>query len=175
MMLGLLMTGHAILTPILMVLVMITGDFLTMSLATDKVTPSAVPNAWRIDRLTQVSIVMGSGLLALFVAVLATGFYALQLTTGALQTLAFVVLVFGGQATLFSIREKRHLWASWPGFWIVASALLDMAITSTLALSGLVSTPLPVWLVASTWAAAFVFAFLLDAIKGVLFARIKMT
>src|SRR5271170_6895103 len=34
---GLIMTGHAILTPLLMVIVMITGDFLSMSLTTDKV------------------------------------------------------------------------------------------------------------------------------------------
>jgi hypothetical protein len=33
---GLLMTGHAVLTPMLMVIVMITGDFLSMSLTTDQ-------------------------------------------------------------------------------------------------------------------------------------------
>ena len=33
---GLIMTGHAILTPLLMVIVTITGDFLAMSLTTDK-------------------------------------------------------------------------------------------------------------------------------------------
>ena len=37
---GLIMTGHAILTPLLMVIVMITGDFLAMSLTTDNVRPS---------------------------------------------------------------------------------------------------------------------------------------
>jgi H+-transporting ATPase len=37
---GLIMTGHAILTPLLMVLIMITGDFLGMSLTTDNVRPS---------------------------------------------------------------------------------------------------------------------------------------
>jgi H+-transporting ATPase len=36
---GLIMTGHAILTPMLMVIVMITGDFLGMSLTTDNVRP----------------------------------------------------------------------------------------------------------------------------------------
>ena len=37
---GLIMTGHAILTPLLMVILMITGDFLAMSLTTDNVRPS---------------------------------------------------------------------------------------------------------------------------------------
>ena len=43
-----LMTGHAILTPLLMVLIMITGDFFGMSLTTDNVRPSAAPDAWQI-------------------------------------------------------------------------------------------------------------------------------
>jgi H+-transporting ATPase len=42
---GLVMTGHAILTPMLMVIIMLTGDFLGMSLTTDNVTPSALPDA----------------------------------------------------------------------------------------------------------------------------------
>ena len=49
---GLIVTGHAILTPLLMVIVMITGDFLSMSLTTDNVRPSPPPNAWRIGNLT---------------------------------------------------------------------------------------------------------------------------
>ena len=40
---GLVMTGHAILTPLLMVIIMITGDFLGMSLTTDNVRPSPIP------------------------------------------------------------------------------------------------------------------------------------
>ena len=42
---GLIMTGHAILTPLLMVVVMITGDFLGMSLTTDHVRPSPGPTS----------------------------------------------------------------------------------------------------------------------------------
>jgi len=40
---GLLITGHAILTPMLMVLIMIAGDFLGMSTSTDNVRPSPMP------------------------------------------------------------------------------------------------------------------------------------
>jgi H+-transporting ATPase len=56
---GLVMTGHAILTPMLMVIIMLTGDFLGMSLTTDNVTPYLLPNAWRIGNLTVVGIFMG--------------------------------------------------------------------------------------------------------------------
>ena len=47
---GLIMTGHAILTPMLMVIVMITGDFLGMSLTTDNVS-SPTPCEWRVGSL----------------------------------------------------------------------------------------------------------------------------
>src|ERR1700693_1246893 len=43
---GLVITGHAILTPMLMVIIMLTGDFLGMSLTTDNVSPSPLSNAW---------------------------------------------------------------------------------------------------------------------------------
>jgi H+-transporting ATPase len=62
---GLLITGHAVLTPMLMVLVMITGDFLSMSLTTDRVRPSETPNSWNIGRITSAAIILGvlSGIL----------------------------------------------------------------------------------------------------------------
>lgn len=41
---GLAVTGHAILTPLTMVLLMITGDFLAMLATTDNVVPSTKPN-----------------------------------------------------------------------------------------------------------------------------------
>jgi hypothetical protein len=92
---GLLMTGHAILTPLLMVLIMITGDFLGMALTTDNVRPSPAPNAWRIGNLTIAGVIMGLGELLFCTSVFAFGAYRVGLTIGALQTLAFVAIVFG--------------------------------------------------------------------------------
>src|ERR1700684_2018485 len=111
---GLLMTGHAILTPLLMVLIMITGDFLGMSLTTDNVRPSPMPNAWRIGNLTGAGVMMGSGELVFCAPVLAFGAYRMGFDIGALRTLAFIVIVFGNQATMYTNRERRHLWSSRP-------------------------------------------------------------
>ena len=99
---GLIMTGHAILTPMLMVIVMITGDFLGMSLTTDNVRPSPLPNAWRIGRLTIAGVFMGIAELVFCSAVLAIGEFGMEFKIGALRTLAFVVIVFGNQATTYS-------------------------------------------------------------------------
>ncbi|MGA2552582.1 MAG: HAD-IC family P-type ATPase [Burkholderiaceae bacterium] len=172
---GLIMTGHAVLTPLLMVLIMITGDFLGMSLTTDNVRRSARPNAWQITHLTVAGVVMGLGELALCTAVLAFGLYRLGLSLEMLRTLAFVVIVFGNQATTYANRERRWIWSSLPSSWLVASSIADIAIASILAVFGIAMAPLPVPLVFGTFAAALAFAFALDLVKVPLFARLQIT
>src|ERR1017187_4498860 len=85
---GLVMTGHAILTPMLMVVIMLTGDLLGMSLTTDNVRPSPMPNVWRIGRLTIAGVVMGSCLLLFCTAVLAVGKFRMGLGIEAVSNLA---------------------------------------------------------------------------------------
>ena len=162
---GLIMTGQAILTPLLMVLIMITGDFLGMSLTTDNVRPSPMPNAWRIGNLTAAGVIMGLGELIFCTSVLAFGAYRMGFDIGTLRTLAFVVIVFGNQATTYTNRERWHLWSSRPSLWLVLSSVADLLIASTLALGGILMTPLPAWIVAGTLAAAAVFAVILDLVK----------
>ena len=169
---GLIMTGQAILTPMLMVIVMITGDFLGMSLTTDNVRPSPLPNAWRIGRLTIAGVFMGIAELVFCTAVLAAGKFGRGFEIGPLRTLAFVVIVFGNQATTYANRERRRLWSSRPSFWLVVSSVADILIASTLAIWGIFMTPLPIVVVAGTLAATVVFAFVVDAAKGPVFRRL---
>jgi H+-transporting ATPase len=172
---GLIMTGQAILTPLLMVLIMITGDFLGMSLTTDNVRPSPTPNAWQIGILTIAGVSTGIGELAFCTSVLAFGAYRMGYDIQALRTLAFVVIVFGNQATTYTNRERRRLWSSRPSFWLVVSSVADLMIASTLAIAGIAMTPLPALIVAGTLAAAIVFAVILDLAKVPLFARLGIT
>jgi H+-transporting ATPase len=169
---GLIMTGHAILSPLLMVIVMITGDFLSMSLTTDNVRPSHNPNAWRIGKFTVAGVILGVCLLAFCTGVLAVGRFAMDLGIEPLRTLAFISLVFGSQATIYAIRERSHLWSSRPSLLLAVSSLVDIAIASTLAVAGIAMARLPVLLVAGTLAAAALFAFVLDLIKVPVFARL---
>jgi H+-transporting ATPase len=172
---GLVMTGHAILTPLLMVILMVAGDFLAMSLTTDNVDPSPLPNIWRIGNLTIAGVVIGIALLAFCTGVLAIGRFAMDLSAGALQTLTFVVLVFGSQATLYAIRQRRRMWGSRPSLWLIASSVADIVIAVILAVGGIAMTSLPVAVVAGVLAAAVVFAVVLDALKIPVFAHLRMT
>ena len=92
-----------------------------------------------------------------------------------MQTLAFVTLVFGGQAIIYAIRQRRHLWGSRPSLWLAASSFADIAIASTLALAGLAMTPLPAWVIAITFAAAAAFGVILDFVKLPVFRRLELS
>jgi len=162
---GLVLTGHAVLTPALVVLMLVTNDFLAMSLTTDRASPAPTPSRWRMRRITAAGIVMGVCKLGFSTAVLAFGKYQLGLGAGELQTLAFVTLVFGAQALLYVVRERRHLWSSKPGNWVLASSAVDIAIVSTLAISGILMEPLPWRVLAAVFAAAAGFALILDQVK----------
>ena len=169
---GLVMTGHAILTPMLMVILMITGDFLSMSLTTDNVRPSPMPNAWRIGKLTIAGVVMGGCLLLFCTAALAVGKFRLGFGIEALRTLAMVALVFGSEATLYSIRERRRLWSSRPSVWVVVSTVCDVLIISTLVTRGFAMSPLSIFVVGGTLVAAAVFAFAVDFAKVPVFKHL---
>jgi len=171
---ALIMTGHAILTPMLMVIIMITGDFLGLALTTDNVRPSLLPSAWRVGHLTIAGAFMGFSELAFCTAVLLVGQFRLGLGVQTLRTLAFVVIVFGNQATTYTNRARQHLWSTRPSLWLVLSSVVDISIAGTLATLGIAMAPLPLLVVAATLSGAVAFAFLADLVKVPVFSRLKL-
>ena len=172
---GLVMTGHAVLTPMLMVIVMITGDFLAMSLTTDRVRPSKTPNSWQIGRITCAGVLLGICFLAFSTAILAVGIYRLHLGIEALQTLSVVGIVFGSQVTTYVIRGRQHLWGLRPSILLVLSSIADILIISSLAAFGIAMAPLPIAVIAGEFAAAIAFGAILDVVKIPLFARLRIS
>jgi H+-transporting ATPase len=171
---GLVMTGHAVLTPMLMVIVMITGDFLAMSLTTDKVRPSITPNSWRIGRITTAGVMMGVCFLAFSTAILAVGKFQLHLGIESLRTLCVVGIVFGSQATMYVIRGRQHLWGLRPSALLVLSSAADVLIISTLAALGIAMAPLPIAIIACEFVAAVVFGAILDVVKIPIYGRLRI-
>jgi len=162
---GLALTGHAVMTPVLMVLMLVTNDFLAMSLTTDRASPSASPSAWHMRDITAAATTLGVCKLSFSTAVLLVAKYRLGLSLGELQTLAFVTLVFGAQALLFVVRERRHIWSSRPSSWVLAASMADVVVVSTLAGTGTLMEPLSWRVLAAVLVAAAAFALTLDQIK----------
>ncbi len=171
---GLILTKHAILTPTLMVISMITGDFLAMSSTTDNVHPSSLPNSWRIDSLTIVGIVIGLFDLAFCIGILTFGSMVMHLDIDTLRTMTLVTLTLNGQAVFYVVRERRRLWSSRPGLLVIVSSILDLSIIGTLALGGILMAPLAPAIVAGIAAAAAVLALMMDQVKVWLFSHFKM-
>ena len=168
---GLIMTGHAVLTPMLMVIVMITGDFLAMSLTTDRVRPSATPNSWNVGKITGAAVILGLCFLAFCVGIMAVGKFELRLGIEPLRTLLVVAIVYGGQATIYSLRARRHFWGLQPTMWLVLSSVADVAIITLLANRGIAMAPLSLSTLGCEFAAAALFGLILDAIKIPILSR----
>jgi len=172
---GLLMTGHAVLTPMLMIIVMITGDFLAMSLTTDRVLPSKTPNSWQIGKITSAGVILGVCFLAFCVTVLAVGEFELHLGIDALRTVSVLAIVYGSQATIYAIRGRQRFWGLRPTLWLVSSSLADVLIISILATRGIAMAPLSLTVVITELGAAVVFGLVLDCLKIPVFSRLQIS
>jgi H+-transporting ATPase len=118
---------------------------------------------------------MGTALLAFCTSILATGRFELHLGMTALQSLTFVTLVFGSQAMLYAIRQRRRMWGARPSVWLIASSVTDVLIASVLAIGGIAMTALPAVTVMGVLGAAVVFAVVMNVVKIPVFARLGIT
>ena len=115
---GLIMTGQAMLTPLLMVIVMIAGDFLAMSLTMDNVRATRRAECMADRRIDDRRFILGSAWWFLLCGA-PVGTFVMVSPLPALQTLAFVTLVFGSQAMIYAIRGRPHLWSVRPSLcWL---------------------------------------------------------
>jgi H+-transporting ATPase len=96
---------------------------------------------------------------------LAAGKYWLGLGVEGLRTLAFLVIVFGNQATTYTNRTRQRLWSIRPGAWLVRSSIADLLIASTLANRGIAMTPLPALVMGGAFAGAILLALVADMVK----------
>lgn len=136
-----------------MVLMMMTNDFLAMSLTTDRASRGTLPSCWRMRSITAAAVVLSACKLGFSTNVVVFGRDWLGLGQKQLQTLAFVTLVLGAQAVLYVVRERRPMWSSKPSKWVLVASAADIAIVSVLALSGTLMAPLP-WAILAAVAAA---------------------
>jgi H+-transporting ATPase len=117
---------------------------------------------------------MGVSELMFCTAVLAIGKFRLGLEVETLRTLAFVVIVFGNQATMYTNRTRQHLWSTRPSLWVVLSSVSDLLIASTLANRGIAMAPLPLLAMGGTLIGAVGFALVVDIVKVPVFNRLKI-
>ena len=163
---GVVVTKHLIITPLLIVLLLFTNDFVTMSIATDRVSFSQTPDRWPVRKLVGAGLLLGGLVLTFSLSIFAVGRWLLHLPLVQLQTVVFVTLVFTGQATVYLIRERKHFWHSLPSRWMLLASALDIAVVTLLATEGVLMSAIPVTLVLEILGCCVVFFFGLDALKA---------
>ncbi len=162
---GLILAHTFVTTPLLMVLLLFTNDFVTMSLATDRVVASPLPNRWNVRTIVLAATLIALPILALSFTIFGYASAVLHLPLSQLQTLLFVMLVFSGQGTIYLVRERRAFWSSRPSKWMLIGTLTDVVVVALLATQGILMTPIPAVLVAELLAIIVVFLILLDVAK----------
>ncbi len=159
---GVIFTKAFIITPLLIVLLLFTNDFVTMSIATDRVSWSQQPDRWKVRPLMESGFALGSMVLLFSFGLFLWARSWLRLPLAALQTLVFLTLVFTGQGTVYLVRERGHFWRTRPSAWLLGSSLADIVVVSLLAWRGILMAPLPLWLILSIFAASAAWLALLD-------------
>ena len=135
---GLIMTGHAILTPLLMVIVMISRRFPRDVIDDGQRATVADAECVAHRQLDDGGRRHGS----LPAGLLQRRPGRRQIRDGPwrstrCRTLAFIALVFGSQATIYAIRQRRHLWGSRPSLWLAVSSAADILIAFSFAVRDL--------------------------------------
>ena len=171
--LGLLITGELVTTPRLILLLLFANDFVTMSLASDRVTPSSQPDRWNIRVLMGSSAMIAVSWLLYCFAVFYVGRHFMNLP--ATQTLVFLALVFSGLATVYLVRESQSFWKSRPGTFLLCATAGDVIVVSVMAVFGILMAPVPFIMVIGLLAATLAMMFILDTVKKPLMRRLIST
>jgi len=162
---GVILTGTFVITPLLVVLLLFTNDFVTMSIATDRVSFSTQPDRWDIRTLMFTAGTLAGLVLMLSFTVFFAGRDILHLPIRQLQTLVFLMLVFTGQGNVYLVRERNRFWHSFPSHWLILSSATDVVVVSLMATSGILMAPISWSLVASLFGIVLVFLFVIDGLK----------
>ena len=166
--LAFLVTGKFVVSTSGMVLLLFLVDFVTLSLATDRVRPRSAPAKWNVAHLTRLGVALGSlcvleSLAALWVVeALVPGSTAGDL----LSSVGFAILFYFGISMVFVVRERDWSWRSRPSTVLLAAAVADAtlgAIACTVGLPGL--APIPLAAVGVIAACALVGSLVNDAAK----------
>jgi len=157
-----------------MSLLVFANDFVTMSIATDNVTPSAKPNQWDVKNITAASLILGIffALEDLLIVFIGKQFFNLGLTE--ITTLVLLSLVFNTQFRILIVRERRHFWSSIPNKFLLLINISAIILFVLLGIFGLVITPVSMIAVFITLGLSVVFAVVIDFLKFFLFKKLKI-
>jgi H+-transporting ATPase len=163
--LGYILTKQFIITPLLVILLLFTNDFVTMSISTDHVQYSQKPDHWDIRTIVIVALCLAIPILALSFGLYAASVHLFGHSLEQTQTMMFIVLVFTGQAVVYTVRERHHFWSSLPSKWMLIGTFFDLFVVVLLAIKGILMTPIDFKAILFVFGTVLVFLPILDFLK----------
>ena len=156
-------------TPIQVVLLAILNDAAILTIAFDRVLPSATPERWNLTEVLTVSTVLGVAGVVSSLLFVWMGHGPLGLANAELQTLIYLKLSVAGHLTLFVVRTRGRLWSHRPAGVLVVAVVGTQLIATLIAGFGILMEPIPWTLVLLAWGYALAWMLLLDQVKLVVY------
>jgi len=157
-----------------MSLLVFANDFVTMSLATDRVTSTPNPNRWDVRRITLASLVPGLFLVAEGMLVILMGRKYFHLEWEQLRTLVMLNLIFNSQFRVLIVRERRHFWSSLPGRDLLVLSAITIAGTAALGVLGIIVPSLTFMQVSAVLGFSILFTLGIDFPKYYFFRKFRL-
>ena len=158
-------------TPLLVVLLLFTNDFVTMSIATDRVSFSSRPDRWDVRTLMFTAGTLAGSVPILSFTVFFVGRDALSFAASATPDTRFPHVGLHWPRQCLSRARAQSPLAFAPRRWLILSSAADIVVVSLMATSGILMAPISWSLVSSLLAVVLVFLFVIDGLKVHVFRR----
>jgi len=165
---------HLILSLLGVSLLVFANDFVTMSLATDRVREAPSPNKWNVRKIMLASLVPALLFVAGDVMVIVAVMKRNHLTPDELRTLVLLILIFTGQFKVLMVRERNHFWSSRPGKWLIIITLVTITVFILVGVYGVIVPPLRPQVVLIPLLFLFLLTILIDFPKTWFFRRFEL-
>ncbi|WP_027820846.1 plasma-membrane proton-efflux P-type ATPase [Paraburkholderia bannensis] len=172
--LGLWLTKGFVISPRLIVLLLFANDFVTMSIAGDRVRPATRPQSWRVRQLLGAASVLAAVSLAFTLSLYAVMRAQLGLDYAQMQTMVFLMLVFTTQANVYVLRSDARIWTFAPAAIMASVSVMDIVLVSAMAVTGTLMAAVALRQLGVLISAVVAFTLVLDQIKGIVFRRFRL-
>jgi H+-transporting ATPase len=152
-------------TPAQIVLLAILNDAAILTIAYDRVRPSARPERWELTEVLSLATVLGLvGVVSSF-GLLWIGDVALDLADAQVQTLLYLKLSVAGHLTLFVVRTRERFWSPPPARILLVAVIGTQILATVIAVTGFLMEPLEWSHVALAWGYALAWFLFLEEVK----------
>jgi len=160
-----LLTHSYILSPLIAVLVLLSNDFVTISIATDHTKPLLRPAHWNIPRLIVALIPIVFIMFIYFISIYMN--YSFDVT----RTIIYCTLIYLGKATILSIRAWPFGWSVRPSKILVGAIIFSLSFASLIAGFGIFIAAIPLIFFPLIIGSSILSFFMIEGLKRLNFVR----